>query len=236
MRQIFAIGDLHMSGTQDKAMDVFGPSWRNHVDRIAKNWRSKVGTDDIVLVPGDISWAMHLEDAAADLQVLHALPGQKILVRGNHDYWWASPAKVRQVLPDSIRIIQNDAVKIENTVFCGTRGWAFPAGQPFSDHDRKIFEREKLRLRMTLDRARHLDGAQTFVMLHYPPLYDGYADTDFVEILDEFRPDHVVFGHLHGRILDQVNLRGTEHHGIIYDLVSADYVNFDPVEVGTTGG
>lgn len=230
--RIFAIGDLHMStGTPNKAMDVFGPAWQDHTARIADSWEHTVRSDDVVLVPGDISWATHLEDAQSDLEALGGLPGRKVLVRGNHDYWWSAPAKVRRVLPDTVQIIQNDAIKVDDMVFCGTRGWPFPMGSELSDHDRKIFEREKLRLRMSLERAKQLGGEHLIVLLHFPPLYENALRTDFVQILEEFGPDHVVFGHLHGKILDQVQMHEFQWNGIAYHLVSADYVGFAPVEI-----
>lgn len=231
--RIFAIGDLHLSGTvENKAMDVFGPEWHDHAARIAQSWTDCVGEEDVVLVPGDISWAMHLKDAAGDLNDLGRLPGMKILVRGNHDYWWSAPAQVRRVLPDNMHIIQNDAVKVGDTVFCGTRGWVFPMESGLSEHDQKIFEREKLRLRMSLDRAKDLGGACIIVLMHYPPLYENCTNTDFAKILEEYNARHVVFGHLHGKVLQQVSLRDFVHHNITYNLVSADYVGFAPLEIG----
>lgn len=232
--RIFAIGDLHLSGSiKDKEMDVFGPEWRSHDERIRKNWEAQVGADDLVLVPGDISWATRLEEAAADLSWLGDLPGKKILVRGNHDFWWSAPAKVRRALPPSVQIIQNDAVREGDTVFCGTRGWVFPVSGPLGAEDTKIFEREKIRLRLSLEAARKLRGRRLVVLMHFPPLYENATDTDFVKILEEFSPDQVVFGHLHGRILDQIKLRRLVHHGIEYNLVSADYIGFAPVELCT---
>lgn len=230
--RVFAIGDLHLSRTvADKAMDVFGPAWRDHAVRIAENWKETVEAEDAVLIPGDISWAMRLQDAKADLCDIGRLPGRKILVRGNHDYWWSAPAKVRSVLPHDMQIIQNDAVRLGDTVFCGCRGWVFPMGTDLCAHDQKIFEREKLRLRMSLERARQLNGHTIVVLMHYPPLYESCLDTDFTHILEEFGVSHVVFGHLHGKVLQQINMKDFRHNGITYNLVSADYVGFAPAKI-----
>lgn len=232
--RLFAIGDLHLSGSiRNKEMDVFGPEWLNHDEKIRENWEATVGDDDLVLVPGDISWATRLEEAGADLAWLGALPGKKILVRGNHDFWWSAPAKVRRMLPENVRIIQNDAIREGDIVFCGTRGWVFPVSGSLGAEDTKIFEREKIRLRLSLEAAKKLGGRRLIVLMHFPPLYENLTDTEFVQILEEFSPDQVVFGHLHGRILDQINLRRYVHNGIEYNLVSADYAGFAPVELCT---
>ncbi|MBD5560909.1 MAG: hypothetical protein HDQ87_11295 [Clostridia bacterium] len=225
--QVHAIGDLHLSLGAPKAMDVFGPHWTNHFARIRADWEDRVGPDDIVLVPGDISWATRLEDAKVDLDAIGALPGRKVLLRGNHDYWWSSPAKVRSVLTDGTEIIQNNALDAGSMIICGARGWTFPMGKPLCDDDTKIFEREKIRLRLSLDEARRLaDGRPLLVMMHFPPLFENWPRTDFTDLLEEYSVRDVVFGHLHGEILQQVNLTDFVSRGIRYNLVSADYLDF----------
>ena len=126
---VFAIGDLHLPGHAEKPMDVFGSHWDRHFETISENWRAKITHEDIVLIPGDISWAMQLSDAADDLAASGELPGTKLLLRGNHDYWWSSLSKLRAALPKSMHVIQNDAMLLDGRVFCGTRGWTFPTPQ-----------------------------------------------------------------------------------------------------------
>ena len=137
---LFAIGDLHLSGGADKPMDVFGPHWQGHFDRIRADWQAKVKPEDVVLIPGDISWAMRLEDAVADLESIAQLPGRKVLIRGNHDYWWNSITRVRSVLPEGFTALQHDAADLGECVVCGTRGWSIPTGDvPLTPEDMKIY-------------------------------------------------------------------------------------------------
>lgn len=224
---VHAIGDLHLSLGAPKAMDVFGDHWANHFERIRSDWEARVGPDDLVLVPGDISWATRLEDARIDLDAIGELPGRKLLLRGNHDYWWSSPAKVRGVLPENTDLIQNNAVIVGDIVVCGARGWTFPMGRPMSDDDTKIYEREKIRLRLSLDEARRIaEGRPLVAMMHFPPLFENWRHTEFTEILEEYGVRDVVFGHLHGDVLQQIHLTDFGHNGIRYNLVSADYLDF----------
>lgn len=224
---VHAIGDLHLSLGAPKAMDVFGPHWANHFERIREDWLRRVDPQDVVLIPGDISWATRLEEARIDLDAIGALPGRKYLLRGNHDYWWSSPAKVRGVLTGGTDIIQNNARLLPDRVVCGARGWTFPMGKTMTADDVKIFEREKIRLRLSLDEARRIaQGRPLLVMMHFPPLFENWPRTDFTDILEEYDVSDVVFGHLHGDILQQVHLTDYERNGIRYNLVSADYLNF----------
>ena len=229
--RLFAIGDLHLSGGDDKPMDVFGPQWDRHFFHISEQWREKVSEDDLVLIPGDISWAMHLEDARRDLEAIAALPGRTILCKGNHDYWWNSVSRVRAVLPPGMQALQFSAADAGPAVVCGTRGWLFPTKeQPLDDANRKIFARETQRLRMALEEAQKIAGGRpVVVMMHYPPLLDGERDTAFTELLEEFRAHTVVYGHLHGQGI-QSGFTG-EHHGIRYRLVSCDSIGFSPAEI-----
>lgn len=229
--RLFAIGDLHLSGGDDKPMDVFGPQWDRHFFHISEQWREKVSEDDLVLIPGDISWAMHLEDARRDLEAIAALPGRTILCKGNHDYWWNSVSRVRAVLPPGMQALQFSAADAGPAVVCGTRGWLFPTKeQPLDDANRKIFARETQRLRMALEEAQKIAGGRpVVVMMHYPPLLDGERDTAFAELLEEFRAHTVVYGHLHGQGI-QSGFTG-EHHGIRYRLVSCDSIGFSPAEI-----
>ena len=156
---VYAISDPHLSFTEDKPMSVFGAVWENHWDEITADWKAKVQSDDVVLIAGDISWAMYLQDAVKDLELIGALPGTKILIRGNHDYWWSGISKVRAVLPEGTYCLQNDALKIGKYVFAGSRGWSVPeTGAAQSAEDAKIFEREIIRMEMSLTAAdKHRD-------------------------------------------------------------------------------
>ena len=228
MPRIFAIGDLHLSlSVENKAMDVFGPGWANHVTRLREGWQDTVGEDDLVLIPGDISWGLRLEEAAADLDFIHELKGTKILLRGNHDYWWTGYSKIQAILPPSIRAVQNNALTWGDAIIGGTRGWNTPASSDFSESkDRKIFEREKLRLSLSLQAMDAREGRLRVFMLHYPPFNEKGAPTDFATLLTGHGVGHCVYGHLHGRSC----LGGFEgdHEGTRYHLVSADHLRFVP--------
>ena len=227
MPRIFAIGDLHLSlSVENKAMDVFGPGWANHIQRLREGWQDTVGEGDLVLIPGDISWAFRLEEAEADLAFIHSLKGTKVLLRGNHDYWWTGYSKVQAVLPPSVLAVQNNAVVWGDAVIGGTRGWNTPLSPDFSEStERKIFEREKLRLGLSLRAVEARDEGLKLFMLHYPPFNEKGEPTDFARLLAG-RADHCVYGHLHGRSC----LGGFEGtwEGTAYTLVSADHLQFVP--------
>ncbi len=223
--KIFAIGDLHLSLANPKEMDIFGEHWKNHFERIVSDWNKKVDEDDVVLIPGDISWAMHLEDAKMDIDAISELSGKKILIRGNHDYWWSSPTKIKTILDDNTQIIQNNCVEFGEYVFCGTRGWVFPTDSSFCEKDNKIYEREKIRLELSLNCAIKTNK-KIVVLMHYPPLYEYYTNTEFAGMIAQSGAKEVVFGHLHGEILRQINLSDLMVGDVRYNLVSADYLNF----------
>ena len=220
---IYAIGDLHLPGGENKPMNVFGSHWDGHFERIRKDWQEKVGQDDAVLIPGDISWAMDAEDARQDLNDIGSLPGIKILLRGNHDYWWCGITRLREMLPSGMYAIQNDAVKIGDAAFCGTRGWTLPVSGT-APEDEKIYQRELLRMEMSLERAQKLHASRLVVMCHYPPLGEAGAETPLSALLEKYPVDDVVYGHLHGQ-----SLRGASEglfRGIRYHCVSCDGLGF----------
>ena len=229
--RLFAIGDLHLSGGDDKPMDVFGPQWDRHFLRIRENWRQAVREEDTVLIPGDISWAMQLRDAQADLEEIARLPGRKILCKGNHDYWWNSVSQVRAALPEGMTALQHSAADLGDAVVCGTRGWMIPTKEtPLSEQDEKICRREAERLRLALeDATAQAGGRPLIVMTHYPPLLAGETDTVFTELMERFRVHTAVYGHLHGTGI-QCGFTG-EHHGVRYHLVSCDSIGFSPKAV-----
>lgn len=239
--RIFAISDLHLSEAKSKPMDIFGEHWIDHWTKIRKNWINTVEQEDVVLIPGDISWAMTLDDALADLNSIGQLPGKKIIIRGNHDYWWSSISRVRQALPPDMFALQNDSIHIQENTFCGTRGWVTPTetnpvkadscdvapGEVTSDvaapDDIKIFNREVHRLRLSLDSAK--EAEEIIVLLHYPPFDEKGKQNDIAQLLKEYPVSHVVFGHLHNispKDVVEGNIEGIDYH-----LVSCDYLNFE---------
>ena len=229
---IFAIGDLHLSGNGDKPMSVFGHQWENHFDTIRLRWMEKIRPSDTVLIPGDISWAMQFDEAKADLLSIAELPGMKILLRGNHDYWWSSISKLRDFLPQGMFALQNDCVTEEGVSICGTRGWNFPTElNPMTDQDLKIYRRELIRLELTLQNAAG-KGLPLLAMLHFPPLLTDCRDTEFTAMLEKYGVTMCIYGHLHG-VGIQNGYTG-EHKGIFYRLVSCDSIGFSPVKVWDT--
>ncbi|MFZ9887823.1 MAG: metallophosphoesterase [Myxococcota bacterium] len=229
---VYGISDLHLSFTANKPMDVFGDHWVGHAARMAEAWDSIVGDDDIVLCPGDLSWAMRLEEAQADLDWIGQRRGKwKILGRGNHDYWWSAIGKVRKAIPGSCLALQNDAVDLGEVVVAGSRCWAAPGALDFSEADRKIYERELGRLRLSLEAGRKLAGDRPLIAsIHYPPFAADGRATGFSELLEEFQVPLCVYGHLHGRHAHRTAVVG-EVRGVRYRLIACDYLRFAPVQL-----
>ena len=225
--QIYAIADLHLSLTAEKPMDVFGEAWRGHAEKLERNWRETVGKDDLVLIPGDISWAMQLSAALPDLSFIGALPGRKILLKGNHDYWWSAIGRVRATLPAGMRALQNDSF-VENGVgICGSRGWLCPGSSNFSQDDEKIYLRELDRLTLSLQ---SLPPVETKIaMLHFPPFSDKDRASGFSERLEAAGVTIAVYGHLHGEA-NRYAFEG-EKNGITYHCVAADKLDFTPKRI-----
>lgn len=199
--KIFAISDLHLSINNSKPMDIFGPVWEGYLEKIFSEWKEKVGDDDIVLMAGDLSWAMKLEEVKADFELLKDLPGKKVVIKGNHDYWWKSISSLRAILPQNFYAIQNDAIRFDGVVVCGTRGWkGVEKNTTLAEQDQKIFDREVLRLEMTLQDATKLrqEGDKLVCMMHYPPVGFAKEDSPFSELIEKYNVDYVVYGHLHG--------------------------------------
>jgi len=222
--KIFAIADLHLSFSVDKPMDVFGEHWKKHDEKMEIHWNQLVSEDDIILIPGDISWAMNLEDAMVDLEWIKKLPGKKIISKGNHDYWWASVNKMNK-LYDNIQFLYNNYYSVGDTAICGTRGWVCPNDAMFTEHDQKIYDREAIRLRYSLEMAKK-DGFEDYiVMLHYPPTNDKKESSLFTEIIEEYNVRKVVYGHLHSAQCFEFSLNGMIN-GTEYSLVSCDALDF----------
>ncbi|HOL15449.1 MAG TPA: metallophosphoesterase [Bacillota bacterium] len=227
---IWAIADLHLSHDRAKPMDIFGPCWENHAEKIAANWRRLVGGDDLVIVAGDISWAMQLSEAAADMNWIAALPGRKLLLRGNHDYWWSSISKVRAALPPGMAALQNDHYVFEDWAICGSRGWICPGEEGFdSEHDEKIYRREIGRLELSLESARLAGRERIVAALHYPPFNRQGSPSGFTGLLERYGVSYCVYGHIHDEGRDRL-FQG-ERGGVNYIFVAADGVDFTPVRV-----
>jgi len=229
--KVFAISDLHLSVNNPKPMDIFGPVWENYLDKIFADWKEKVSEEDLVLLAGDFSWAMKLEDTKEDFALLSELPGKKILIRGNHDYWWKSISAVRNVLPEQFYAIQNDAIKFGNYIVCGTRLWNLPAmNKVQSEEDEKIYKRELLRLEMTLQAANKLKTADEKIicMLHYPPYTYNEEDNEVTALIEKYGADKVVYGHIHAYCKQNLVL---EKNGVNYYLTSCDIVGNKMIEI-----
>jgi len=225
---IYAIGDLHLSFSQDKPMDVFGANWINHFDKLRANWSAQVSHDDTVLLAGDHSWALKLEEAIPDLEFIGSLPGKKILIKGNHDLWWQSLSKINKILPAGISLLQNNHYSVEGVSICGTRGWICPSDDDFVSHDYKIYRRELLRLENSLRSAKESNPEQDIiVMLHYPPFDNKKQPSDFVSLMKKYEVKTCVFGHLHGSA--QNNTVEGNVDGITYHLVACEYLDFTPL-------
>ena len=223
---LYAIADLHLPGGQEKPMDVFGPQWEGHFARIRESWLAQVTPEETVLIAGDISWAMRMEDAEADLQAIGRLPGRKVIIRGNHDYWWGGITRVRAMLPEGMYALQQDALDLGPCVVCGTRGWTIPTPEdPLGEEDRKIYLRELGRTEMALAAARRLAGDRPLVfMLHYPPLTRTQRESGFTERLTAAGVKVCVYGHLHGSGI-AAGFSGSQD-GVMYELTSCDSLGF----------
>jgi predicted phosphohydrolase len=236
---IWAIADIHASrrdpvtGLPSKPMDIFGPSWENHLTRLHQAWEQSVEHDDTIIIAGDIDWALHLEEAEETLSWLASLPGHKILLRGNHDYWWSSKTtnRVRRSLPPSLEILHNNAFQAEGFNICGTKGSPVPGAIDWTDQDAKLLNREQQRLQLSLDARRA--ALPTIVALHFPPFYGNQGTSPFRIMLEAAEVVSVVYGHLHGAAAAS----GPDGclGGIAYQLVAGDAVDFHPVLLARDG-
>lgn len=229
--KIFAISDLHISTNTNKPMDVFGGNWVGYLEKIYADWESKVSDGDLVLIAGDVSWAMSIDDAVKDISTFAALKGKKIIIKGNHDYWWSGIGKVRDSLPESVYALQNDSVKIGDVVICGSRGWTVPGAPDFTEQDMKLYKRETERLRLSLSSAKKLaeNGEKIIAMIHYPPFNVRRESSAYTDIFEEFGVDSVIYGHLHGKDVraDKFLIK----NGIKYYLTSCDLVDNKLTEI-----
>ncbi len=229
MPKIFAISDLHLSFSTNKPMNVFGARWDNYEERLAENWQRVVAPEDIVLMPGDTSWTTYIKDGVADFDYIHRLNGTKLISKGNHDYWWETLTKLNGFLDSngfsSIRFIHNTNVVAGNTVICGTKGYPETEREPESPEEKKLYNRELVRLENAIADAKKTGAEHMIVMLHYPP----GPNTAFARCMQENGVDTCVFGHLHGTYENAVQ---GDVRGVCYRLVSSDYLKFMPLEIG----
>ena len=226
---LYVIGDLHLSLGEDKPMDVFA-GWNDYVSRLAENWRSLVTDDDTVVVAGDISWAMKREDTYTDFKFIDDLPGKKLFLKGNHDYWWATKSKMDKYLAEkelsTISILFNNAYVCGDFAVCGTRGWFLENDTP---EDIKVLNREVGRLKMSIDAAVKT-GKEPVVFLHYPPYYRGVECPEIMAVLIEYGIKKCYYGHIHGKGGFRLAYEG-EYKGVDFRLISGDRIGFMPVLV-----
>lgn len=225
---IYAIGDLHLSYGVPKPMDIFG-GWKDYMKRIEENWRRKITPQDTVVLSGDTSWGMSLEEALADFEFLQSLPGQKILLKGNHDYWWTTARKMRSFFDahglNSLEILNNNAVVAQGMAICGSRGWLFETGDPQDD---KIIAREALRLGMSLEKGKET-GLPVLCFLHYPPVYGECISGPIIDVMLQYGVTRCFYGHLHAQACAWA-LNGS-YLGIDFQLISSDFLKFNPMKI-----
>ena len=227
---IYAIADLHLSFSQNKPMDIFGDNWKGHEEKIKQNWIQKVKDNDLVLLPGDFSWSMYLKDSLKDFQFLHSLPGKKLLLKGNHDYWWTTINKMRNFLEENnlknIDFICNNSYEYNGYIISGTRGWVFSE----NEEDKKLIKREAIRLELSIQDGINKYGKQKpiIVCMHYPPIIktvNQNINIEFMNIMEKYNVQTCIYGHLHGLAIKDA-IEGVID-GIKLKLVSADSLNFD---------
>lgn len=237
---VYTIADLHLSHAVDKPMDKFGHRWTGYTEKIEKRWRALVSDNDTVVVPGDISWAMTLDEAADDFRFIESLPGKKIIGKGNHDFWWTTVSKMRKFLSDigvtSVDFLQNNAFISDGKVICGTRGWfideKLQATQNPTDYD-KLIAREAGRLELSLKEGERLrDGIgedmPIMVFMHFPPVFGDFVVHELVGVMKSHGVRECFFGHIHGRYSIPQTI---EYEGIKITLISADFIDFYPQKV-----
>ena len=228
---IYTISDLHLSLGMNKPMDIFGDNWENHHEKVRKNWIEKVKEEDLVLLPGDFSWAMYLEDTKQDFEYLSELPGTKLLLKGNHDYWWESLTKMRSFLEENnyknIDFIYNNSYLWEDKIIVGTRGWS-----ELEEHAEKIIRRENLRLDLSLKDgiSKYGEDKEIIVCMHYPP-FNGYdkLELNLIKTMKKYNVKTCIYGHIHGESGKDA-VQG-EINGIRYIMASSDQTNFDLIKI-----
>ena len=226
---VYAIADLHLSFGTDKPMDIF-KGWTNYTERIEKNWQKLITENDTVVIAGDISWAMDIKEINADFDFINRLNGKKIILKGNHDYWWTTKAKMDRYISDNgfntISIMHNNYFVADGIALCGSRGWFYDAE---SDADKKILNREVGRLKMSIEPAIK-DGYDPIVFLHYPPIYNNMECEEIIQVLREYNIKKCFYGHIHGGNAAKKAFNG-EKYGISFKLIACDSLGFMPLAV-----
>lgn len=231
---LFTISDLHLPLGVNKPMDIFGHEWENYVEKIENNWLENIKADDTVVMPGDFSWAMHLKDSKADFEFIERLPGRKILLRGNHDFWWDTLSKLERFKKEhgfeSVFFLQNNCFSYKDTAICGTRFWNCPGLNPLGEEDEKIYRRELIRTELTLQQAQSEGYGEIIFFTHYPPVsQEGKADEEFCGIMKKYGVKRVIYGHIHGNSKKMAFVG--EYDSIKFDLVSCDFLSFLPLKL-----
>ena len=234
---IYAISDLHLSFSSDKPMDIYGGEWINHTEKIKNNWETIISEGDTVIIPGDTSWALRLNDAMVDLKWISELPGKKVLIKGNHDLWWNSVNKLN-ALYNNMFFLQNAFYEADGYAICGTRGWICPGEDDFTLHDEKIYRRELGRLKASLEAAvkagyQRIDNAgrsRILGVLHFPPAGNILRGSGFTEMFEKYGVEKVIYGHLHGKEANEGGFKGIKS-GVGYILASTDYLRNIPLRV-----
>ncbi len=225
---LYAMGDLHLSLSEEKPMDIFGGAWVGYMDKLKEGFSVVTEADTTVLM-GDISWAMSLESAAADFAWINRIPGRKLILKGNHDYWWCTAAKFDKFCRDNgfenMYLLHNNCYEYDDLAICGTRGWFFEEERS-GEHDEKVFKRELCRLEASLKAA---GERQKLVFLHYPPRYQGYECREILDLLKKYAVRSCFYGHLHG-FSHKLAMEGI-WDGVEFRLLAADYLNFIPAKV-----
>lgn len=224
---IYAIADLHLDHTEEKSMEVFGEGWKDYQNKIFSHWQDVIGEDDVVLIPGDISRAMDLKNAYVDLKKIDDLKGKKIMMKGNHDFWWSSLNKLNNCQFKSIEFLQNNSFEVEGYDICGTRGWISRDNPKFDGHDEKVFTRELLRLENSF--ATSSNKLPKIVCLHYPPLDINGNFNEFFDICKSHNVKYLIYGHLHG-VGHKLIVEGI-YDDIEVKCVAGDYLNFKPERI-----
>lgn len=237
---LYVISDLHLSFSEDKPMDIFGDKWQDHHEKIENNWKKTVKDGDQVVIPGDTSWAMQLDDFMPDLIFLENLPGHKIISKGNHDYWWQSAKKLKEFKEKnnitSITFLHNNSHPFSHGgveyLLCGTRGWKCPGDKDFTQEDMKIYKREVQRLERSILSGKN-ENNQVIAFIHYPPFNYQRQESDFTQILERYGVKECYYGHLHGENAHKSALNGKikDEDTTSYYLVSSDYLDFVPFKI-----
>lgn len=222
--RVFAIADLHLDFKKEKPMDIFGDNWENHEENIITNWKDTVEKDDLVLIPGDISWALKLKDALDDLLRIDELPGKKVIGRGNHDFWWSTASKLDGLGLKTIKFLKNNFYEYKDLAVCGTRGWDTMEEHSDEVDNKRIFLRELYRFKISLQAAKKVFGKK-IIMLHYPPFSSDGKPNEFFSLMKEYHADICIYGHLHGEE-GHKNIREGHIDNIMVHCVSSDYLDF----------